>query len=186
MFAFPEIIFGWKPWSDKSTDARLPASVADIAGLTVRYQVDVEANGTHNLTLAAWLTTSGTPVTGGNPEAIAAEVVMWLDASPGFDPPGTRVEPLTTTTATFELWENPQHGDRGDGRGWDLYYLRAPKQGTPMSAGTVEMEPALFALTALGKLRPELWVASVEFGSELLVGSGTVWVREFDVTVKMR
>jgi len=181
-FAFPEVIFGWKPWSEKSTDARLPIALANLGELSVRYRVDVSASGAHNLTLAAWLTDTGSV----SPQSIAAEVVVWLDATPGVAPTGTLAEQLKLDGVDYELWVNPNHGDRGDGKGWDLFYLRNPGQATPVTSGTVQVGSFLGALIALGKLRPESWVASLEFGNELKGGSGTLWVRDFDVVVKPR
>jgi hypothetical protein len=42
-FGYPEVIFGWKPWSNQSTTRALPLRIAELRSLTVRYAVRVAA-----------------------------------------------------------------------------------------------------------------------------------------------
>ena len=59
VFAYPEIIFGWKPWSGGPTsDARFPLKVADVGKLVMHYEVETEASGNYNLAPEVWLTRS--------------------------------------------------------------------------------------------------------------------------------
>lgn len=181
-FAFPEIIFGWKPWSAASTDATLPIQISALKNLSVRYAVSTESTGKQNLAAAIWLTTSG-QATAPNPLAIAQEIAIWLDYPEGATPIGERTGSLAVEGVDYELWHTPQHGDRGNGHGWDLYYLKGPRQ---RLEGTLKVDRFLDAMQSEGLLSPEHFVASVEFGNELMGGSGTTWVSEFDVVVTPR
>jgi hypothetical protein len=46
VFAYPEIVFGWRPWSGgKPTDPRFPLKLASIEQLSLHYHVETEATG---------------------------------------------------------------------------------------------------------------------------------------------
>ena len=177
-FGFPELIFGWKPWSSRSTDARLPVRLADLQSLRVRYAVQTESSGPQSLALAAWLTSSGAVAS--NPLAIASEVVVWLDYADGVTPAGQHLGPVSVSGAPYELWHAPNHGNRGDGSGWELYYFQPAQR---QRAGTLELLPFLVQLRQEGRIAGEHFVASVELGNELMGGSGTTWVEAYEVSV---
>lgn len=180
-FGFPEIIFGWKPWSEASTDARLPIQLSALKELSVRYAVNTESTGKISLSAGVWLTSSG-QVTA-NPLAIADEIAIWLDYPEGATPSGERAGSLAVEGVDYELWHTPNHGDRGDGTGWDLYYLKGASR---RLQGTLQLERFLQALQSKQLISPDHYVASVEFGNELMSGSGTTWVSDFDVVVTAR
>jgi len=177
-FGFPEIIVGWKPWSERSTDARLPVRLADVQRLDVRYAVQVESSGPQSLALAAWLT--GTGEVSSNPAAIRTEVVVWLDAADGLSPPGQRIESVSLNDQRYELWHESNHGDRGDGSGWELYYFQPSER---RRSGTVQLLPFLDHLRQAGRVQAEHFLASVEFGNELMGGAGTTWIEAYEVLI---
>ena len=72
---------------------------------------------------------------------------------------------------------------RGNGQGWDLYYLKGPNH---RLQGTLKLERFLEAMQSKQLIAPDRFVASVEFGNELMSGSGTTWVSDFDVLVTQR
>jgi hypothetical protein len=84
---------------------------------------------------------------------------------------------------TDPLWHTPNHGDRGNGQGWDLYYLKGPNH---RLQGTLKLERFLEATQSKKLIAPDHFVASVEFGNELMSGSGTTWVSDFGVVVTPR
>jgi hypothetical protein len=182
-FGFPEIIFGWKPWSARSTDARLPIRVADLGELAVRYAVSTRQTGRSSLATSLWLTASGA-ATAPDPLSIANEIVVWLDYPDDVSPPGVREDGLVRVDgADYELWHEANHGDRGNGTGWDLHYFKGPKH--PPRA-TVRLDAFLAALVARKAVEADRFVASVELGNEVMGGSGTTWVHGFGVVVTRR
>lgn len=178
-YGFPEVIFGWKPWSGASTDARLPIPLSALKELSLRYAVSSESSGKISLSAAVWLTSSG-QATAPNPLAIADEIAIWLDYPEDATPTGERSGSLAVDGVDYELFHAPNHGDRGNGQGWDLYYLKGPSR---RLQGTLKLERFLAALQGKQLISPEHFVASVEFGNELMSGSGTTWVNDFDVVV---
>jgi hypothetical protein len=181
-YSFPEIIFGWKPWSEASTDARLPIQISALKELSLRYAVSTESTGKINLAAALWLTNSGS-ATAPNPLAITDEIAILLDYPEGATPTGQRSGSLLVEGVDYELWHTPNNGDRGNGQGWDLYYLKGPRL---RLQGTLKLDRFLEALRGKELISPDRFVASVEFGNELMSGSGTTWVNDFDVAVTPR
>jgi len=177
-YGFPELVFGWKPWSERSTDARLPVQLGNVQRLGVQYAVQTESSGKQSLALGAWLTDTGK--VSANPLSIRTEVVVWLDYVDGIHPAGQLVETVKLQDQSYELWSESPHGDRGDGSGWDLYYFKAAER---RRSGTVELLPFLEYLQKQGRVQGEHFVASVEFGNELMGGTGTTWVDDYQVFV---
>jgi hypothetical protein len=177
-FGFPELIFGWKPWSERSTDPRLPVQVANVQRLDVQYAVQTDSSGKQSLALSAWLTNTGT--VSANPLAITTEVVVWLDYVDGIHPEGQLAGTVKLNDQSYELWSEAPHGDRGNGSGWGLHTFKAAER---RRSGTLDLLPFLHHLQAQGRLRNEDFVASVELGNELLGGAGTTWVDEYQVSV---
>ena len=178
-FGYPEIIFGWKPWSAQSTTPALPLRISEIRALTVRYAVVTEHTGKVALSLSMFVTDSSA-ASAANPRAIVAELVLWLDYPEQATPVGTRTAVFDVAGTGYELWHTPQHGDRGDGSGWDLYYLKGPNH---QRQGAIQIRPLLDWLQQQNLVRSDRFVASVELGNELMGGSGTTWVEDFDVAV---
>jgi len=178
-FGYPEIIFGWKPWSAQSTTPALPLRISEVRALTVRYAVTTERTGKVALSLSIFVTDSGM-ATATNPRAIVAELVLWLDYPDEAVPVGTRAAAFEVAGVGYELWHTPQHGDRGDGTGWELYYLKGPNH---QLQGVIQLQPLFERLLQKNVIRGDRFIASVELGNELMGGSGTTWVQDFDVLV---
>lgn len=178
-FAYPAIVVGRTPWSDKTTDARLPLSVSSIPRLTLSYAVDTQATGKYSLSVSLWLLTPSETPEQPIPRRIANEIIVWLDyGRPSSDPIGTQVGSPTVDGVVYELWHKASHGDRGDGKGWPIYYFKSM---SPATQGVVNLTPILGYLVAEGAVDPDELVTSVEFGNELMGGEGTTWVRDFKI-----
>ena len=92
VFAYPEIEFGWKPWSGgPSTDPRFPMRVSDLPQLSLHYEVETQADGSYDLAPEVWLTNSPA-TTAANPKSITTEVMFWMDYAGGAQPAGKIVE----------------------------------------------------------------------------------------------
>jgi hypothetical protein len=178
-FGYPEIIFGWKPWSERSTTPALPLRISEIRALTLRYAVATEHTGKAALSMSMFVTDSSS-ASAPNPQSIVAELVLWLDYPEQATPVGTRTAQFEVAGTSYELWYTPQHGDRGDGKGWELFYLKGSNH---QRKGTIQLQPLLAWLSTQNLLRNDRFVASVELGNELMGGSGTTWVQDFDVVV---
>lgn len=173
-FGYPEIVFGQKPWDPSSTDPRLPVRISDVTSMTLRYQTETTATGKHNLSPALWINGAADAA----PLTIVAEIAVWLDWSEGTEPIGTPVGQVSVGGVEYGFWHAPNHGDRGDGTGWSLYYFKAA---TPRAQGTLDFQALLAHMQSEGDVQPSDYVTSLEFGAELQGGSGTTWITDFSV-----
>ncbi len=181
VYAYPEIIFGWKPWSGgPSSDARFPLRIAEVGTLSIAYEVETEASGNYNLAPEVWLTSSK----GGgdaNPRLISAEIMFWMESKGGARPAGSVVDHPKIGDLEYELWKMEGAGDKTSSNGWTLFSFKAPER---KRSGTIPVD-AMLRYMVNGKLvNPEHFVASVEFGNEISGGAGTTWVKRFQVDVR--
>ncbi len=181
VFAYPEIIFGWKPWSGgPSSDSRFPLRIADVQTLSISYEVETEASGNYNLAPEVWLTNGrggGSP----DPRSITAEIMFWMEAKGGARPAGSVVDHPKVGDQEYELWKMEGAGDKSATNGWTLFSFKAP---TVQRSGTIPVDALLRYMVGAKLVNPEHFVASVEFGNEISGGSGTTWVKRFQVDVK--
>ncbi|MEO1714271.1 MAG: hypothetical protein AAFU60_13135, partial [Bacteroidota bacterium] len=174
--AYPQIIYGWKPWIASSTTPKLPLKVGDINRLKVSYAVDVSRNnGSYNLAFDNWINSSSSI----NPQNIQFEFMIWEDAH-NLDPFGEFQGAVTTSNGVYHLyqgepdWEPP-------GSNWT--YLAFVRQGN-RQAGTVDIDELLTYLVEQGIVSAESYLASIEFGNEVGNSTGRTIVQEFVVELE--
>ena len=71
--AYPEIIFGKKPWSINSTTNELPLKVGNVETFEVNFDLNIEASGNYNLAFEFWVTEDSIS----NQDQITNEVMIW-------------------------------------------------------------------------------------------------------------
>lgn len=181
VFAYPEIEFGWKPWSGgKSTDPRFPMKVDELPGLALHYEVETVAEGSYDLAPEVWLINGSGPFDAANPKSITTEVMFWVDYAEGARPAGEVIEKPTIDGTEYELWKADSIGKEANGQGWRLLSFKST---TIRRKGTLPIRTLLRHLLALGLVNPNDYLGSIEFGNEVMGGSGTTWVKRFDVQV---
>lgn len=181
VFAYPSVTFGWKPWvGGESTDRRLPLEVGNVARLSLDYAVETDAEGSFNLAPEIWFIGSTASAEGPQPALITREIMFWMEYGGDATPAGRAVESVTLGGTLYELWKEENIGKEANGVGWTLFTFKSP---TLQREGTVPMHEALAYLVEKGLLRDDEYVASVEFGNEVMGGSGTTWVKRLEVDV---
>lgn len=179
VFSYPEIEFGWKPWNGgRSTDPRFPMRVADAQHVHVIYEVESSATGSFDLAPEVWLLKEKPTDDAANPKLITTEVMFWLDAGGGARPAGRVIQKFELDGIDYELWQEDNIGKSANGQGWRLYSF---KSATAQLKGTLRIDAFLKHLVAQKLVSPDEYVAGVEFGNEVMGGTGTTWVKRFEV-----
>ncbi|MBN1797886.1 MAG: hypothetical protein JW822_04890 [Spirochaetales bacterium] len=166
--AYPEIIYGHKPWSAASTTADLPVQISAITDITAVYDITQTASGSYNLAFDVWLNDTNPP-TG---ESITRELMIWLDREV--------MVPAGTYQATVNI----------DGEAYDFYktefpdwtYIAFVKQTSEFS-GTTRIDLFFDYLVANGHIADTEYCSSIELGNEIVSGSGSTEFANFTVTV---
>jgi hypothetical protein len=180
VFAYPEVVVGWKPWSGgKTTDDRFPMKVSEVNALSLEYEVETSATGSYNLAPEIWLTESGAS-SRANPKSITTEVMFWMDYAAGARPAGSVIDHVELNGVTYELWREENIGADANGKGWQLLSFKSPER---QLKGRIDIAALLRHLVTAKLVSTSDYVASVEFGNEVMGGTGTTWIKHFDVRV---
>jgi len=181
VFSYPEIEFGWKPWTGgKTTDSRFPMKVSELPRLALDYEVETVANGSYDLAPEVWLISGPPSSEASNPKSITTEVMFWMDYASGARPAGVVIEKPVLDGVEYELWKEDNIGKDANGKGWLLLSFKSP---TIQRKAAVRIDTLLKYLVGLKLVNPNDYLASVEFGNEVMGGSGTTWVKHFQVEV---
>jgi hypothetical protein len=181
VFSYPEIIFGWKPWSGgKTTHPSLPARISELKKLTVVYDVESQASGSFNLAHEVWITRRSVKDGPAAPQAISAEVMFWVDSGGVAQPGGQRIASgLDIDGEKHDLWS--QDGANGSGASPTSWRLITFNRTTPQLKGTLDIPAFMRVLVERNLIDPAHYIASVEFGNEVSGGTGTTWINHFEV-----
>jgi len=180
VFAYPEVVVGWKPWSGgATTDPRFPLKVSDVHTLTLDYEVESEVTGSYDLAPEIWLTSAGASAKP-NPQSITTEVMFWMDHTEGARPAGQIVDEVPLNGVKYELWREDSIGVDANGKGWRLLSFKSPQK---QLKGSIDIAALVRYLVEKQLAAPSDYLASVEFGNEVMGGTGTTWIRQFDLKV---
>lgn len=177
VYAYPQVIFGKKPWSDApTTTPKLPAAIARLGQVTLTYEVEstVEA-GAYNLAPEVWIAKTGTNPTKAD---VASELMFWMDYS-GVEPAGAKVEQITVDGKQYEVW----YADMGAAPGpvWKYVTFRALVR--EPSRATLRIDQFLNYAIGKGYVDRTHFLASIELGNEISSGRGHTWVKQLSVTI---
>lgn len=178
--AYPEVIYGHKPWFASSTTVNLPRRISTINELTVIYGIEMQARGRYNLAFDVWVTNNARPT----PTTITHEIMIWVgDRTRAWEPsPGYLAKSVTIGGATYDLYIRlhaewlKEHGAP------DVTYI-AFNARTAQVSGRIDVKQFLDYLTANGYLPADGYVASVELGNEIMNGTGELWLKSYEISV---
>ena len=191
VFAYPEIIVGWKPWGESQpTHPAYPIKVSNIKNLKISYDVNLEAEGSYNLAPEIWLVSSkpkSFPIE--KPEQlITTEIMFWMDYSADATPAGSRIGNFEFDGKEYDLWHKDNHNNSGDSVSWAIFSLVSKEK---QLSASIDVSGLLKKLIELGyDIDENEYVATVEFGTEVLgktansQSRGAVWVNEYEVSLE--
>jgi hypothetical protein len=184
--AYPEVIFGQTPWQTAAgpgsspplrTTAALPVPVS-AGRVRAEFDIATAARGTYDTSFDLWITDSPNPTT---PARLTHEVMIWLDRKGTlFFPPGKLVGQTELGGVTYDVFVEPaQHAFTP--YTWTLTVF-LPRH--PVMSGPLDLTAFLDDMVARGLLAPAgQFLASVELGTEVVQGSGTVEVSGYSIVV---
>ncbi len=175
--AYPEIIFGWKPFYDwqPSTTTRLPRQIKTISKLKVDYDIESDITGTHNLAFDNWICTENTP----HPGNIRFEFMIWEDYH-NMTPFGDLIDEVTTSNGVYKFYKGEPDWEPA-GSNWTYICFQRV---SPRTSGIVDVDEILDYLVSHGHVSQDFYLSSLEIGNESANCKGSTIVKKFDVTIQ--
>lgn len=169
--AYPQVIYGHKPWNSKSSTSVLPARIASITQLSIAYSVELSAAGAYNLAYDIWLTSANPPT----PDTITHEVMIWMDQTFEAQPQVFQAGQFVAGDIAYDLYVRPGfHPESG------ANYIAFVSQ-KPQLSGVVDIVEFLSYLVDHNHISADHYVASIELGNEVIEGAGELWLQHFQV-----
>ncbi|MBN1799345.1 MAG: hypothetical protein JW822_12260 [Spirochaetales bacterium] len=169
--AYPEIIYGWKPWSSRSTTKTLPVRISEMKEIIATYEIQMSVDGRYNLAFDIWLNRSSRP--GGN--NISRELMIWLDRN-AMIPAGSLMGNVMIAGEWYEFFiGNASHA------AWT--YIAFVKI-NPELKGDTKIHEFVNYLVKNNHISAQEYIACIEFGNEIISGSGETVIKQYAISVK--
>lgn len=174
--AYPELIYGKKPWHSTSTTAALPVVISSISQLKVQYAVALSRNeGEYNLAFDNWISSAASS----RPEDIQFEFMIWEDYHE-ITPFGDFVANVSTPNGDYTLYMGDPTWEP-EGTSW--IYIAFVRTQTRRE-GTVDVDLLLNYLVDQDLVPEDSFLSTIEFGTELGNSKGYAVIKLFDVTLE--
>jgi hypothetical protein len=172
--AYPEIIYGKKPWADFSTIKELPSRI-NTYDFIIQYEFELNASGEYNTAFDIFLTNSKDS----SPESITHEIMIWVtnsEMSPtGFQP--NEIFYLNNKEISLYVKKSLEVGD------YSYDYL-CFKYSANIHKGKINLSFFINHLLELGLINKDLFIASIEFGNEVVKGQGEMIIKKYNISIK--
>ena len=175
--AYPEVMYGDSPWSQPlHRTKRMPLQVGS-GSMTADFDVTIHGDGIYNMAFSFWVV-SALPAT---KDRITHEVMIWT-LNNRMIPAGTRTDTMVLGGVTYDLWVLNAHKDVSgkNSNTWDYVAFVARD---PILRGPLNLSSFFDYLLDKGLITRDHYVTSVEFGNEIVLGSGSVEIQDQGITI---
>ena len=166
--AYPEVIFGKKPWSGTSTNEALPIKIQNLDEFYVVYDLDMVATGSYNLAFEFWVTIDSMSSETG----ITTEVMIWMDNNL-ISPAGNIIGTVSFDGFDYYLYQ----------ANWDSWTYFAFISAVPQYSAVLGIHHFVNHLVNQGMLDPNEYFADFELGNEVVYGTGQTDIQQYEIYV---
>ena len=174
--AYPELIYGKKPWHNRSTTSDIPKQIATIERLKVRYKATISRNqGEYNLAFDNWISSSANS----RPEDIQFEFMIWEDAHE-IRPFGDYRATVATSQGNYRLYTGEPDWEPAGSNWTYLAFVRENNR----TEGIVDIDELLDYLVLNDIVPEDSYLSSIEFGTEVGNSKGYAVIEEFSIDLQ--
>ena len=174
--AYPQLIYGKKPWHSSSTTSNIPRQIASIERLKAHYKATITRNeGGYNLAFDNWISSSASS----NPADILFEFMIWEDAHE-IRPFGNYRATVTTSQGNYQLYTGEPDWEPAGSNWTYLAFVRENNR----TEGVVAIDELLNYLTTHGIVPDDSYLSSIEFGTEIGNSAGYAVIEEFAIDLQ--
>lgn len=178
VIGYPELWMGTTAWGLKN-EIKKPnyfKKLADLKKLKAVYDTEISANDKkYNLAFDIWLHSERIVAK----ENIAVELMIWEDYQK-FKPFGKNLGNFFTRFGEYELWKGQMSKPEINADWTYIALVRKEKR----RIGEVDLKEILDELISKRHIAENLYISSIEFGTEILNSSGNILVRKYDVEIE--
>ena len=177
--AYPETIYGHKPWLIKSTTDVLPIPLEELSEAIITYNVHTKAEGAYSLAVNLWFV-SDVPQKGENSSHLISDEILIVLDNKGVPAEGEAISNVVSIdNKEYALYKKYKKADFGER---DFFTFVSSE---PQTNATINIELFIRHLTAEGYLTKSTHLSSISIGNEILEGHGEscYGLDDFEVTV---
>ena len=172
--AYPEVIFGYKPWYPHPTTPLLPVKVKNLNEIAASYDVEIRATGKYNLAFDLWITKSSPP----SPGSVSREIMIWVNNLnwDAMDDNADKIKSIGKVKI-----EGEDYNFYTANFGWSyLAFIKTDKN----LKGNIKLEKFIKYLVQNGYMSDDEYLASIEFGNEIIEGKGETLVKSYSINMR--
>lgn len=182
IYAYPQIKIGRSPWAPAPFfNDRFPLKINSIPELNMSYDIETVTNGQHNLATTMWIVNSPLKIEQPDPSSIIAEFMIWTYATQKhFNPAGKKYGEVKIDDMEWEVWTDQNWSDQSgvNSNKWINISFRSKTNHLKVEFNVKKLIEYSIKENILP---PDLYIADLELGNEIMSGSGYTWVKSFKV-----
>ncbi|MFO1370788.1 MAG: hypothetical protein U1F46_17545 [Marinagarivorans sp.] len=184
IYSYPQIKLGISPWAPQpKLSSDFPLDNTSIRSLVIEHELEIQGNSEHNVATSLWLTNTKNIGENPNPGAIIAELMIWSYSTPNhMNPAGVYKGNFEAGDQTWEVWATKNWTDASGANTNTWVYITFRAKNKSLSAAFDVKKFTNFAIEQ-DILPKNFYISDVELGTEIMGGSGLVWVKKFSATV---
>ncbi len=185
IYAYPQIKQGSSPWAPlPHFNESIPTKIDSLTKFKFEYQLDTTSDGAFNTATTLWLTHSAQRDNMVSPDIIAAEVMVWTQATEGhFSPAGRKIDSIEINNQQWEVWYQRNWSDQSgkNNNHWSIVTFKSVEN---LQFVQLDILALLRYAENYKLIQPQLFVADIELGNEIMRGEGVSWVKYFNVSIE--
>jgi Flp pilus assembly pilin Flp len=168
--AYPEIVFGQKPWSNSGSSDNV-GGIQD-RDITLEYAYNtIGRDSKNNVSASIWLT----DIPQARSSAITDEIMIWVDNS-GMTPAGVLLgSDIPVGGGRYDLWHRANMSDTSGANSNTWNYWTFVSR-SPSTSGSLDIDGFLDFLVSANRVPTDRYLSSVEFGAEVMRGRGEMQI----------
>lgn len=178
VLGYPELWLGTSAWGLKSEISKPNyfKKQDELKHLSAEFDTKITANDKkYNLAFDVWLHSEPTVAK----ENIAVELMVWEDYNK-FNSFGKKKETITTSFGIYDLLYGIMKKPDINSEWIYIAFVRTEKR----TSGNVDLKELIDYLVKKDYISPDLYISSVEFGTEVLNSKGNIIVKKYDVVAE--
>lgn len=177
VLGYPELWLGTSAWGLKSEISKPNyfKKLGELKNLSAEFETKITANDKkYNLAFDVWLHSE--PIVA--KENIAVELMVWEDYNQ-FKSFGKKKETITTSFGTYDLLSGTMKKPEINSEWTYIAFIRTEKR----TSGKVNLKELMDHLVKKNYISPNLYISSIEFGTEVLNSKGNIIVKKYEVEI---